>query len=169
MKRSTSILCAVTGVFLFVLVGVYVLGFLKIKDMEREVATLAGEIATKTSEYAHATETRSVLEEVVLQETEIDTHFVPTHSIVAFLESVEGLGTVFGTKVTVVSVSDPSTNGEIALALSVEGRFDAVMRTLGLLEHSQVASATKTLTLDTAGDGAWTAAITGVVLTPKTP
>ena len=157
------------SVVVVVLLGTYALWFFKIQDMKIKVESLATEIAAKTNEYANVSKTLSVLQNVVAQETEVNTHLVPTNSIVAFLESIENLGEVFGTLVTVVSVSDPSPQGEITLALSIKGSFDAVMHTLGLIEHSQFASATKTLTLDTTGEGEWTAAVTGIVLTPHTP
>ncbi len=151
------------------LVAGYAYWFMQVRLLEGKAEALTLDIAVKTEEYSRASGTKDTLAGIVAEEAEVRAHFVPTESIVAFLEGVEALGNQFGTTVTVVSVTDPAPDGRITLSLSISGSFSAVMRTLGLIEYSQYASATRSLTLDTGGDGVWTAAASVVVLAPITP
>lgn len=169
MKTVSTISCVVAVLVALALTLGYTFWFSEVVRMQDQVSALASQIVTKTREYVHASENRTALQEVVEHETEVNAHFAPTSAIVTFLESIEQLGRAYGTTVTVVSVTGSATDGKLTLALSVSGTFDAVMRTLGFIEHGQFASATKSLTLETTENNDWTAALTVVVLTKTTP
>ncbi len=169
MKTPALTHLIVAALVFLVLVGAYVYAFFETQRLERDVLTLSADIAAKTNEHQEAGSVRTALAEVEAQEAKLESHLVPASDIVPFLESVEALGSEFGARVSVLSVSDPAEDGKIALSLSVEGSFDAVMRTVGVLENSTRASVIRSLTLDAADDGMWSAAVSAFSLAPLSP
>ena len=169
MKNVSLIHTLSALVVALALIGGYLWVFAGIQKMEEQALALSSEIAVKTSEQERASDTRAALEALVQDESNVRAHFVPTESIVPFLESLETLGSELGADVTVVSVSDPDDTGTITLSLSISGSFEAVMRVAGRIEYGPVASATKTLTLDAGDDGVWNAAATLAILTTRQP
>jgi hypothetical protein len=139
---------------------------------------LAKQIQEAKQNSTRAEEARRELERATADEAAIQGYFVSTADVVSFLESLQGIGSRLGTKVTVVSVSSvPSKpHAQLQLSLTIAGSFDAVGRTLGAIEYQPYDTVIQNLTLDTpvgeatAGKKAqWTAAVTMLVGTIDTP
>lgn len=155
-------------VFVGIAMGGYAFWYFETKQMSVRASELAGEIATKEAARSRTNSARAGLPELGADETFVASHFVATADIVSFLERLEATGKAFGAVVEVASVTgdDKSSEGSISLSLSVTGSFDAVMRTVGAIEHGPFANQVQSLTLDTSGDG-WTASGIFVVGTSK--
>jgi hypothetical protein len=165
MKASLSHLM-LAGALLLITGAGYAFLLLDTKRIEQEAVALATEIETKTRQHERAGSNRAALSEVEAEEALIMSHFVPQEDIVSYLETLEETGAAFGARVSVLSVGDPASDGKIALSVSINGSFDAVMRTVGVIEHGQKASVVHSLTLDGNGEGAWSAALTFTTLSP---
>ncbi len=129
------------------------------------VASEAADLAVQAAERGNV-QTRSSRNEVAsLAEGEayVGAHLLPLGEIVPFLEGLEATGREFGALVAVASVSDAAGEGQISIALSIEGSFDSVMRTVGTIEYGPYASAIDTLTLDTLDGTLWSATLTLLV------
>lgn len=148
------------------LLGAYVYWLSLTRATERSVQELIAEVDTRTKVHEGAGSARDQLAKLEADEAMIQGHFVPTDDIVPFLESLESSGDAFGASVTVLSVGEADAGGKITLALAISGSFDGVMRTVGIIEHGAHASAVRSLTLDTGGDGVWNAAATVTILSP---
>ncbi len=149
--------------------GGYVLGFGLVSSAKEEATTLASDIAAKEVVQARGASARTRLAEVVSDEEFLAGHFVASADIVSFLEGLEGAGDAFGATVKVASVTGatPTEEGRIALALSIEGSFDAVMKTLGVIEHGRYAMTARDLSLSGV-DGLWilTGSFVAMTITP---
>lgn len=150
--------------------GGYVFWYGYVRGLDASSAALAGEIAAKDRERAHAVSARSAEAELAAQEALVASHIVASADIVSFLERLENTGKQFGATVHVASVSDQAkaSEGTIALSLSVAGSFDAVMRTIGAIEEGPYAVTVQDLSLDTPDGSQWSATGVFVVGTEKT-
>jgi len=169
MKTSIITHAGIAFVVLAVLVGGYVYFLSETRHLQDRIQELTVEIAQKTGEYEEEGSMRDLLKETEVQEATLATHFVDPSDIVSFLEHLEGVGSGLGVFVTIVSVTDPDATGAVTVSLSLEGSFDAVMRTVGLIEHDVRATAVRTLALDVGENGSWNAALSVTALTPHTP
>jgi Tfp pilus assembly protein PilO len=168
--KTPALSHAATALLVVMLLGVgYAFWFITTENAAAHADALSSEINAKAAQHAHADTTRDTVSQVEADEATIETHFVPEEEIVSFLEELEALGGTLGSKVIVLSVTDPDGQGRITLALSISGSFDAVMRTVGVVEHGTRVSAVRSLTLDAGSDGMWTAAATVTVLAPPSP
>ncbi|MCI0597642.1 hypothetical protein L0Y34_01025 [Candidatus Parcubacteria bacterium] len=169
MKSPAFIHCILSLMLALICVGAYLAWFFEINRAASRVTALEVDIAQKHDEQTQLIRGQDVFAALEADETSLASHFVPTNNIVAFLEDVESTGDAFGAAVSVLSVTETNTKEQLSLALSFSGTFSAVMKTLGALEYGRYGSATDSLTLDTTGDGSWTAALTLLVSAPETP
>lgn len=121
---------------------------------------LAAEAQMLGEEFSRSALARTELAALAVDEAFVAGRFLPVPEIVEFLEELETTGRSFGAQVSVVSVADATTKGRLSVALSIAGSFDAVMRTIGAVEYGRYASVVRNLTLDTAGEGEWSASMT---------
>lgn len=160
-------------VFSLLVVGtlgaLYAFLFFETGKLQQRASALSADIINATSKQMLRGADKGIFEELAFHEAEVEAHLVPVDGVVPFLEGIESVGTLYGSDVAVVSVTDPAPDGRITLALSVVGSYDAVMRTVGYIEHGSQGSVTKSLTLDAIDSGLWSAALTLGVLTQKTP
>lgn len=119
-----------------------------------EVTAKAKAVEQELSEITHAKQEVASLEE---NEQFVRERFLPLEDIVLFLERLEETGQKYGATVSVVSVGDAKTSNRVSVALSAEGSFNAVMKTVGAIEYGPYASAVTSLTLDGGGEGNWNA------------
>jgi hypothetical protein len=119
-----------------------------------EVTAKAKAIEQELSEITHAKQEVASLEE---NEEFVRARFLPLEDIVLFLEELEETGQKYGATVSVVSVGDGKTGNRVSVALSAQGSFNAVMKTIGAIEYGSYASAVKSLALDGGGEGNWNA------------
>ncbi len=159
--NTSFIHLGIAALVLVLAAGGYALGFHMVSEAKAEATTLAGEIAAKEAAQARGAGARARLLEVASDETFLASHFVATADIVSFLEDLEGAGDAFGAVVSVASVSGDEANqgGRITLSLSIRGSFDAVMRTLGVLEHGRYVLSSRDLVWSGGAEGEW--AVTG--------
>ena len=160
MNKGPLINVSIVSVVVFIALGAYVLWYGVVKQLEGDAVTIQTQINEKEAERTHAASTRTTEEEVVAQENHIASHVVQTADIVLFLEGLEKTGKTLGAVVDVASVTSEtkSADGRISLSLSITGSFDAVMRTLGAIEHGPYANMVSDLTLDTSDEGkSWSA------------
>lgn len=170
MTKSLMHLIAAAGFLLLTLIA-YGAWFTIVGRTSAEASALRTEIANRGEAGTRAAMARKTLDDLALQEASLYGHLVAPSDIVSFLETVEGTGRRLGTSIEVVSVG-PAQNkqNQIALALSISGPFDAVMRTLGALEYQKYATTLTNLTLESQGAsaGIWEAAVTfTVAATPQ--
>jgi hypothetical protein len=113
--------------------------------------SIQNDVQAKQQSAARIQESKSALDRALTDESSIRTYFVPTKDVVTYLEDLQQTGAKLGTKVDVASVSsEPATpHAVLVLALSIEGSFDAVMRTLGAIEYQPYDTQITNLTFDT--------------------
>ena len=117
----------------------YVFAYFTVTGMGAQVALLDAEIAVKGEELKNIQEARSALTALAAREANIQAYFIEDAELVSFLEHVGSVGESFGARVEVLGVSESTledARSAISLSLQVSGSFDAVMRTVGALEHA---------------------------------
>lgn len=166
MNRSSLIsLIVALSLFLVVVAG-GVVGYLFIENQAQTLGEVRADIAHKEQERAESARARAELAELMSEEVFVRSNFVQEADLVPFLERLEEAGEPFGAAVSVVSVSgEQEDTGFITIALSIEGSFDGVLRTLGVIEHGPSALKTNNVALSALGDGSWSAAATLQVAT----
>lgn len=102
------------------------------------VAELQNQIVVKTETASRIAVARSALAEIFGDEAAVQGYFVPETNIVSFINDLEARGLSQGSSVDVLSVSTGGTpmHPTLELALTVNGTFDAVMRTVGTIEYA---------------------------------
>lgn len=107
--------------------------------------------------------TQATLAEIAIDEAAVSGYFVQETEIVALIDELVSRGAALGTKVEIKSVSSDKKAAKpaLALALSIRGTFDAVLRTAGSIEFSphKISVSNFTLTKDGAENG-WRADMT---------
>lgn len=112
-------------------------------DLEKEIVSKQTEIAQLSA----ARETLPVLES---SEQALNTYSVNPDDIVSFLSQLEKMAKAQGANLEVLSVNDsPGAPQRLALSLHISGTFDAVVRTLGVVEYSPYDVMITSVTLDT--------------------
>lgn len=105
-----------------------------------EVATLQNQIDTKTEGAARIAAARTALTEIIGDESLVEGYFVPDTGVVPFIDTLESLATAQKASMKVLSVSVGGTtkqsNLTLLLTISIDGTFDAVMRTIGAIEYA---------------------------------
>lgn len=158
MTRTPLIHLALALALAVGLAGVYAFWFLAVSRADAGTAGVLAEIESKENERERTAAARAALEDLATEEAFVAAHLIPEEGIVSFLERLEEVGAAQGADVSVASVSgDAAGEGRITLSLSISGTFESVMRTLGAIEHGPYAIATQNVTLDSGGEGAWTA------------
>jgi hypothetical protein len=128
----------ITGVVVALSLVAYIAWYSHIKDMSAQVTALQNEIESKTQAAGRLATARSALNELTGDEDQIQHYFVSQNDIVNFIDDLEGRGRTLGTTVNVLSVSTAGTREQpvLALSLSIQGSFDAVARTIGIIEYA---------------------------------
>jgi len=122
------------------------------------VADLQGQINAKTETVSRIASTRTALSEIANDEAVVQGYFVPETGVVAFINSLEGLGRAQGSDVSVLSVSTDAGATErpmLAFSISVKGTFDAVMRTVGAIEYAPYDLSIAALSVGQDAKGSW--------------
>ncbi|MBI4088593.1 hypothetical protein HY415_00675 [Candidatus Kaiserbacteria bacterium] len=102
------------------------------------VAHLEDQIAVKTEAARHIAYARASLAEIAGDEASIRDYFVSETGVVAFINNLEEQGRVQGADVNVasVSMSNAGASPMLTFSITVQGTFDAVMRTVGAIEYA---------------------------------
>jgi len=108
-----------------------------VSDESASVANLQNQIDTKTEAANRAASARATIAEIASGENALQGYFVPQTGVVAFINGLEAQGQALGTMINVLSVSaGTGKRSTFVLSLTVKGTFDAVMRTVGVIEYA---------------------------------
>lgn len=107
-------------------------------DKSAEVANLQNRIDEKTEFAARTASARTTLAEVASDESVVRGYFVPEAGVVPFIDDLEARARAQTAtmKVLSVSVANAVKQPTLSLSLTINGTFDAVMRTVGSIEYS---------------------------------
>ncbi|MFA7302851.1 MAG: hypothetical protein WC030_03845 [Candidatus Paceibacterota bacterium] len=117
------------------------------------------------AERGAATAVNTTLEELVGVEAVAEKYFVSEREAPAFISDIERRGRALGAQVAVSSVAKTGTgpDAQLALAISVRGGFDEVLRTVGAIEYAPYGLSVSTLLLTQETRGVWRAEVRIVV------
>lgn len=150
MNTHLTVRFILAVIVLLAAIAVAVAGNLIVERESRRAAQLAAETALKAAEAMRVADAKSALAALAADEEAVSSYRISDEAIVPFLEHVEADGAMLGAKVTVASVAEGTEEDpRLVLSVRVTGGFDAVMRTLGMIEFGPYDSALQTLTLDT--------------------
>lgn len=109
-----------------------------IANKSSAVARLENEIEIKTRAEDRIASARAALAKVAADEALMESYFVSETGVVEFINDLEARGAALGATVKVLSVAEDTANAYRALTfvLSIEGTFDAALRTIGSIEYS---------------------------------
>lgn len=140
---------------------IYGIAYATVARMSAEVAQLDSEIKAQTETAGRVALARTALAELEANEMQVQSHFVSEKDVVRFINDMEGQGGALGSAVSVSSVESVVWQDRPALmfALTVDGSFDAVMRTVGAIEHAPYALSLTGFSIGQEGEGNWRARI----------
>lgn len=163
MNRSLVQFLITLIIALAALVG-YVVWFFVLSSARDEAKAAALEVARIEKENAAIANAQDTIAALASDEAMLRSRFVTKSGVVPFLEELERSGDSLGSAVEVVSVTEPTeAGGRLTLAISIEGSFASVMRTVGSLEHGPRDMRLLSLTFDTPPsdeEAPWVAAAT---------
>ena len=152
--------------------SLYWWGYSIIEAKSSEVSTLQQQIDTETETAARTEAAHAAMTEIAGDESSVQNYFVPETGVVSFINTLEQQGKSQGSTVNVLSVSPG--NGALPtmlFSLTIEGTFDKVMRTVGVIEYSPYDLYVSQFSITQEGKDSWTAnlgLVVGSVVSPKT-
>ena len=160
--KSVFLQCML-ALLLFIGSGIaYRFWYAMVSAKSAQAEELQNQIAAKESAVKQSIATRSILNTIANQESSMQSYFVSESNIVGFISDLESRGQAFGSTVTVRSVSTgmEGSNPTLVLALTVDGSFDSVMRTVGAIEYAPYDLTVSTLSLSMLAKQSWHADMT---------
>lgn len=151
MKKRPLIPLSIASGFFLVALGIYAFGYVLIQKGNTDARAGAQQIIEKTAELQRVQNARAALSSLASDEQTVQGYSVAKEDIVDFLGNLQLTGKPFGTHVDVLSVANEKggTSGRVALALTIQGPFEGVMRTLGAIEYGPYDGVITNLTLTT--------------------
>lgn len=142
----------------------YVLWYGAVSAQSAQAASLAAQVAAKKSTLGRVAATKAAVTSLQGEEVAMEQYFVSEGTIVAFIGGLQEKGQKLGATVTVNSVSADTqgTRPTLTLSFTVDGSFDAVMRTVGSIEYAPYDLTTTGLSVQKNANG-WEAQFTVVV------
>lgn len=139
--------------------GSYGAWYSVVSGESQHVADLQSQIDTANKNVERIAAARAALAEIADDEATVQGYFVPEAGVVSFINNLEHLGSLEKANVSVLSVAaaGPSTQPVLLLTLSVTGTFDAVMRTVGLIEYAPYDLFISKLSVASGDKGSWQA------------
>lgn len=136
------------------------------------VAELDVQIKTKEETAGRVALARAALSEIAGNEKTMRSYFISESDVVGFISELESIGKSLNASVSVTSVANAPENvhESIALALTLKGSFDSVMRTAGTIEYSAYDIRAKSLSLVLDAKNEWhadMALVVGSTVEPK--
>ena len=152
------------AVFAAVLFG-YGVWYAVVSNKSSEVSDLQSQIITASENMGRIASTRAAFAEIAGDEAKVQNYFVSESGVVAFINSLEALGAAQKATVNVLSVSTGGSSSRPALLLSItiRGTFDAVMRTLGVIEYAPYSLSISTLSIGKDSQKNWQADVNLIV------
>ena len=129
----------------------YYFWFSHVSALSDRASTLTDEIDLKSQDSARSEQAKSALAALSASEASIQARFIAPSDIVPYIESVERTGKSLGSTVKVASVAEDDSKpvGHLTLTLTIDGSFEDVQRTIGVLENAPIDTTLGALTLDT--------------------
>lgn len=166
MNHTSFIHIGIAVLVLLLTIGLFIGATVSVNSMEQKAATLQTEIALAEAKVGRVAAAKEALPALARAEAITSAYLLRSADIVPFLETLERKGKAQSASVTVLSVhmEQASTRPRIAISVTITGAFNAVVRTLGTIEHApydiRVVNATVEKT-GTPGKGpsAWTASV----------
>ncbi|MFM2331114.1 MAG: hypothetical protein RLZZ26_621 [Candidatus Parcubacteria bacterium] len=122
-----------------VLIG-YGVWYTTVTSKSAEVADLERQIVDKTQTSARAAATRTALAEIAGDETLVQSYFVSEAGVVPLIDDLQKRASSQSAEMKVLSVSTAGASAQggtaLLLTVSIDGTFDAVMRTVGTVEYA---------------------------------
>lgn len=121
-----------------------------VRDMQRK-------IDTRTESVGRISTARSMLNEIADNEAAVQDYFIPETGVVAFIDDIERRGSSLGVSIDVLSVSTGVVGIQPTLTLSLiaRGTFDAVLRTIGMIEYAPYDLSVSTLSIGQDAKDSW--------------
>jgi hypothetical protein len=122
-------------------VGVFMLyvAYSEIRSMNEEISLLKSDIDNETRRINEERDLKIALADTSKDREMLNGYFVREDQIVPFVESIESVGTKFGVKVKIVSISDggdvKNTEESLDLKINFNGSWSSVMNFLEYLEN----------------------------------
>lgn len=162
MKRTPIIDVVAAATLLLLMLSAYAIWYRAVETRAQEATTLAEELQQRGEAGGRVALARKALEGLDADEATVHKYFITNEELVTFLESLERTGEQLGADIEVVAVQrgEGAQSTTITLALSIQGTFDVVLRTLGAIEYQPYDTRLTSVTLDTANAGVWTMAAT---------
>lgn len=164
MNPSLTQLTLAAAMLTLALLG-YGWGYNLVAGESATAAGLSQSIATKTETAQRANALEAALAQLESSQSTVEGYFISESNIVSFLGELQTLGTDIGSKVSVVSVGAPSSKSSqtLSVSLTIDGSFDAVMRTIGAIENAPYAISVVSAVVSSRSDvtsTSWSAALT---------
>ena len=136
-----------------------------VRDKSTVATLLENKIIAKTETARRIASARASLADIAGDEASMRSYFVPETGVVSFIDNLEAQGKKLGTTVNVLSVSagGAETQPTLIFSLTISGKFDAVMRTLGAIEYAPYDLSVSTLSIQQDGKNEWSANVSLLV------
>jgi len=161
MKTSLFRLVAAFALCVVMLIG-YSVEYAAVAAKSAAAADLQNRIAAQAEVMSRVASARAALARIAGDEATVRSYFVPESGVVSFIGGLEERGRRQGASVEVLSVSAGTVSKQpvLTLALTAAGSFDAVMRTIGAIEHAPFNLAVSNLSLEQGDAREWHADLT---------
>lgn len=112
--------------------------YVVISNKSIAVADLQRQIDTKKETAERISSARTALAEIAGDESVVQSYFVPENGVVPFIENLETRVRAQSAtmKVLSVSVGDAKKKPSLLFSVTVNGTFDSVMRSIGVIEYA---------------------------------
>ena len=113
----------------------YVFIFYLINNTKKKALLLEQNFSLAEKKKETIASEQNIIKETEKQRKELDSYFINQTNVVLFIEKIESLGAISGSKVAINSVDiDKSRKNILKTSLSVSGKFDELFHFLSLLE-----------------------------------
>ncbi len=159
----TRIIFALALVTFLVAAALYVSAYQSISTESAESSSLDFSLSARSLAVARSAQTNELLSNLSSEGAALNAYFVSEQDIAPFVERLQSIGASAGAQVSALSIAE-STEGQpgFAIALSVTGSFDHVMRAVGAIEFAPYDLTISNLALSSS-KGVWQATFTAVV------
>ena len=158
MKSSFSLILITVVTSVIAVVGCWK-WYSIVADKSAFVVGLENQIVEKKEAASRVASAQSALKEIANDEKIIHNYFISDTNIVDFTNELKARGDAQGAKVNVLSVSTnaSSTPPTFAISLEIKGTFEAVMRTIGVIEYAPYYLSISELSVEQDAGNSWRA------------
>lgn len=152
-------------------IGGYLYWYSLVTQKSAEVANLEAEINARTEKSLRIVIARATLAEIEDDEQVVQNYFVAETEVVRFIEDLQRRAKDRGATLKVASVASAQDGNRpiLNLSLGIDGPFDSVVRTVGVIEYAPYDLVVNKLTIDKADKTSWHAAMDVMVTSITRP